>query len=392
MITPGARSLGSGVCLHLAGTHFTRTLVIACGFANSLSLSACPFCTAVAPSLSQQRATADVVALAEVVDAASPPRFRLHRVVEGAELLADQASLAAEVDAAVKPGELVLLFGDKQPGALRWTATPVNETSAAYFFRAPVIRESEVERLKYFAPFLEHPDPTIAEDAYREFGHAQFDSVAKIIDRLPGDQVSKWLLSDRVPQARKGFYGLVLGLAQDRQERLANAQLLKKRILANDDDFRAGFDGLLGGYLMLTGEDGLKLIEERFLANPDARVGDLRHAITALRFYHEYGREIPVERLRTALASLLARPEMSEAVITDLARWQGWEHCDRIVGLYEQPAFSASEIRRAIVGYLRACPYPEATRHLSRLRALDPDGVAAAEEVLRKLGGTRDER
>jgi hypothetical protein len=367
------------------GCFFVGTLLIACSFARTAA--ACPFCTTVAPSLAQERETADVVALAEVTDATTkPPRFRLHRVTKGAELLVDRESIAAGTGTDFKQGELVLLFGSRHDGALHWSTTVVNETSAAYFFRAPSMRAPEIDRLKYFSEFLEHPDSTIAEDAYREFGHARFDVVAKVVNRLPNDRVREWLTSDRVPQTRKGLYGLVLGLVSGESERRANADFLKKLILSDESDFRAGFDGVLGGYLLLTGNDGLKLIETRFLANPKAAVGDVRHAMTALRFYHEYGREISAERLRAALAKVLARPEFAEAAITDLSRWQAWEFCDQIAGLYEQPAFSATEIRRAIVGYLHACPEPAAAKRLARLREVDPAGVAAAEEVLSKLG------
>ena len=78
---------------------------------------------------------------------------------------------------------------------------------------------------------------------------------------------------------------------------------------------RAGFDGVLGGYLMLTGERGLRQIESRYLQTPQAAGGDVRHALTALRFYHEYGKQIPEARLRQALVPLVDRPEFAERVI-----------------------------------------------------------------------------
>jgi hypothetical protein len=178
---------------------------------------------------------------------------------------------------------------------------------------------------------------------------------------------------------------LVLGLAREDRDRTANADLLKSLIVADAGDFRAGFDGVLGGYLLLTGEQGLKLLEQRYFANPKAAVGDVRHAITALRFYHEYGREIPAEALGAVLAKALARPEFAEPAITDLARWQRWEFRDQIADLYDA-ATSTSEIRRAVVGYLHACPDPAAENRLAQIRAKDPLGVATAEEVLGKLG------
>ena len=71
-----------------------------------------------------------------------------------------------------------------------------------------------------------------------------------------------------MPQDRKGFYGLALGLAKSDAERQASAAFLKRLILQPADDFRSGFDGLLGGYLLLTGTAGLDLIDERVFQQP----------------------------------------------------------------------------------------------------------------------------
>lgn len=365
-------------------------LLLACGFATIFSsrVVACPFCTAVSPSFAQQRESADVVALAEVLDAAAqPPRFRLHRIVKGEKELSDRAMLSADVQAALKPTTLVLLLANKGgDNKLTWSALAVDEISAAYFLGAPGLRLPEVERLRYFAPFLEHPDPAIAEDAYREFGVARFDAVGKVADLVPSDRLRDWLQSERVPQSHKGLYGLMLGLAQDKRTRQENADFLKQQIEADENDFRAGFDGVVGGYLLLAGDEGLKRIEERFLANPNAAVGDVRHALTALRFYQEFGREISPSHLRAAVAKALVRPEFAETVITDLARLRGWEFCDAVAALYDRPGYDTREIRRAIVGYLLACPPPDGPKQLAQLRQRDPKGVDAAEEVLHKLG------
>jgi hypothetical protein len=190
-----------------------------------------------------------------------------------------------------------------------------------------------------------------------------------------------------VPEARKGFYGLALGLARTPEAQAAHAAVLRRVIETPDDDFRSGFDGVLGGWLLLTGTSGLELVESCYLANPKAAEGDVRHALAALRFYREYGREIPLARLCAAMRKLLARPSVAEAATIDLARWQDWGALDTIAGLYTKPGYEAPAVRRAIVGYLLACPEPAAREALVRLRGLDPAGVASAEEVLSRTSG-----
>ncbi len=274
------------------------------------------------------------------------------------------------------------------PGeAWRFTVVAVGETGYAYFAQAPDLRQAASERLRYFARFLENADPTIAGDAYQEFAHASYADVRKAAAALPIGKMSGWLLSQRVPPARKGFYALSLAFEPDEKRRAAHAELLSKLILAPDDDFRSGFDGILGGYLLLRGEKGLQQIDELYLSNPKAAYGDVRHALAALRFYREFGDKIPPERLAAALRHVLGRPEFAEAVVTDLARWQDWSAVDEIAALYTQPAYSQPATRRAIVGYLLACPDAAAAKQLERLREIDPQGVAAAEQVLSSLGG-----
>ncbi len=363
---------------------------VACGSSRAV---ACPFCTALEPTLSQQRAQAQVVLLAENETAGSEAttELRIHRVIVGGPRAAAGQLVRVPVDRAGKPGSLLLAFGDGKAtdalADLRWRVLPVTETSYAYFARLPASATPTAERLRYFARYLENSDPLIAQDAYLEFGHARFDEVASVIDALSAEQLRRWIGADAVPQSRKGFYGLALGLATDPATRAANAAFLKQQILTPDDDFRAGFDGLLGGYLLLTGVDGLRLLDERILANPKAADGDVRHALVALRFYHEYGHEIPADRLRQSLRQVLMRPEFAAAAITDLARWKDWNALPTIVPLYGKAAYATPTTRQAIVGYLLACGQPAAERALAELRRQDPQGVDAAEQVLTRLGG-----
>jgi hypothetical protein len=359
--------------------------------AGARTASACPFCTALAPSLAQQRDAADIVALAEVATPGgandSLARLRLHQVLRGADRLEKRDRLDVALDTAAGSGSLVLLFGaagdGQASGAITWHAVPVNETSYAYFVRSPSLKTPTHERLGYFARYLEHADPLLAQDAYLEFGHAPFDQVARMAQLLPNDKLRAWLVDSRVPQARKGFYGLAIALAAPKDKRDDTARFLRDLVMEPADDFRAGYDGVLGGYLLLAGEPGLELIESRYFANPRAKDGDVRHALTAVRFYHEFGTAIPATRLASAVARLMARDEFAEAAITDLGRWQAWGYLAQVAGVYSREGTNA-RTRRAVVGYLLACPGEAAKAALADLRAGDPQGVAQAEQILAK--------
>ena len=59
---------------------------------------------------------------------------------------------------------------------------------------------------------------------------------------------------------------MVLGTARKEVDRTENAALLNRLIVEDHADFRAGFDGVLAAWLLLSGDKGLKLLEERFVA------------------------------------------------------------------------------------------------------------------------------
>lgn len=348
------------------------------------SARACPFCTAPRATISQRRETAEIVALIEWASTDKQhERMRVLKLLKSpAGSHPEQLDLPA--DRALRTSGLWLALGrpaaDGGP-AIEWETLAVDEVSAAYIVRAPSTRLPVGERLKYFCRFLENPDALVADDAYAEFGRAPFDEVAKLSELLPMDSMRRWLDDPGVPELRKGFYGMALGLASNSSERAANTACLERLLRRPASDFRSGFDGLLAGYLLLDGEKALAEIERRWLIPPGAPLGDVLHAMTALRFYHEYGRAIGSRRLAAALAHLIQRPEVAPQAIIDLARWQAWECLPQVVAA-AKPAAGDEPLGRAIVGYLLLCPSAEAAEPLAAWRRSAPGLVAEVQRGL----------
>jgi hypothetical protein len=349
---------------------------------------ACPFCLAIEPTLAQRRESAAAVALGESAGRGQgeSQEYRLHTIFKGPAELKKRGSVDANSPEA-KEGKLAILFAtpDDQNGRevdrWDWSTAFANEALLGYFAAAPDLRQPPARRLAYFVRYLEHADRDIARDAYLEFAHAPYEDVVAVADKFDFAAVRRWLASERVPDERKGFYGLVMGLAKRDADQAENRTLLKRIILEDRTDFRAGFDGMLAGYLLLSGKSGLEQVASRYLTSSTAKHGDVRHAMSALRFYFEHG---PVE-LRDSVARgmipLVDRPEFAAAAIIDLARWERWEALDRIPEAYGRPQ-SDGPARRAVVAFLMVCPKPEAAEALEQLRNQDPDGVAAIEKSL----------
>jgi hypothetical protein len=348
---------------------------------------ACPFCTTLRPTLAQQIARADMALLGDVV-AADDSSWKLR--VQRALKASDETGAGHSLEIANKStdgnhpasGELLLALGSRKgKSPAFWTSVALDEASFGYVARSPLAPAPASKRLMYFLPFLEHSDPLIADDAYLEFAHAPFDEVGQLAGRLPVDRLRDWLADETVPPDRKGLYGLLLGLAALAQGRDEIADDFWRWINAPGNDFRSGFDGVLGGYLWIGKSEGLARLEKRYLDDPRARVGDVRHLLTAMRVYHDFGHDIGPDELTRAYRKFLGNSAVAALAIGDLGRWHDWQSLDRVASLFAQPSYDDPATERAVIGYLLACPLPEAAGHVARLRKLVPDRVAEAERL-----------
>lgn len=347
---------------------------------------ACPFCNAVQPSFAELRAESQAVVVAEANETAN---FSVRQVIAGSEKLGTVTHIEA-AEFLVPAGHLALLLGrfdaSSQLERWKWTVIAADETSLAYYVRAPVVSLPAVERLPYFVKYLEHADRDVAEDAFREFGRAPFDAVAAVAPSFPYSSLRAWLVDPSVPGERKGFYGMALGLAPAGADREPNVELLRKVVTAPAGEFRAGFDGVLGGFLWAEAAAALDLIDERFLRNPAAAEGDVRHAQAALRFYLQYGRGIPEARLVASVALLLDRPATAPGALQDLTRRRAWAFVARAEKLFLASAGDDPALDRAAVGYLLVCPEADARAALKRLKQAAPERTAEAIRSAELLG------
>ena len=367
-------------------------LVISTLGMNAGIVRACPFCGAVGDSLAMKRDTADFAAVGEAEGAATAgpdgflvQTFRIDQVLRGRPPTGTTTTIA-RVDGPVSG--TALLFGSASGASLRWSASGANETLLGYAAAAPATSLPAAERLRWFARWLEHPEPAIAADAFMEFGLAPFEAVCGAADAFDTTRLAAWIDEPGIDSRRRGFYGLATGIVAansiDAATRHRLSAALEAAIDAPVDDFRAGFDGLLAGLLVANGVAGLDAIERRGLFAPTARPLDQRHLLAALRFAREsLAATIPHDRVAACTARLLASPAVAADAAVDLARYGAWTHIDDVARLWETLGRDDPLVRRAVAGYLAACPLPVARSYLDRLRAADPAWLDAALEAAR---------
>ncbi|MBS0264012.1 MAG: hypothetical protein JSS02_18900 [Planctomycetes bacterium] len=363
-------------------------------------VSACPYCEPTL-TITEQFAKADVAVLVKWVSAEMPTKEKLgsttYEIVDVARAFGKTTEKGKKITLERyrqgKPGDLSMVFGSKFRGdSIDWGA-PLDISDAGFKFlvEAPKFEEKPDVRLKYYLKFLENSDAMIAADAFGEFANAAYKDVVPLAKDFPRDSLRKWVNDPKTLATRINLYGLMLGLCGDDED----AKMMEAKIVEETTDFRLGIDGLMGGFLVLTGERGLEVLEKSKIINKKVPFSETYSAMTALRFMWTYGNgKIPGDRLKQSMRLLLDRPEVSDLVIADLARWKDWSVQDKLRGLYGAEEYNIPSIKRAIVRYMISSTkdVPEGggeapakhvvdgKRHLEELRKLDPKTVTEAEK------------
>lgn len=325
---------------------------------------ACPFCSAPTLTLSEQMDQSDAVLEVKFVSAAKGDNssagtstFEVSKVVKaptGTLKVGSEIELPGYREA--QKGKTYLLTGT-QTATIQWNSPmDVSKSAFNYIVNAPAPGRKYQERLPYFLKYLENSDDLIAGDAFGEFANAPFEEIAKLSGEFPQEKLRGWIESKKTAPTRLGLYGLMIGLAGNKKDAL----ILHTKITEPTEDFRLGIDGIMSGYLLITGEKGLNEIVREKLQKKDIPFSETYAAMQALRFMWTYAPDrIPPEDLKRAMRVLLKRPDLADMVIADLARWQDWDVADEVVALYDNEDYAIPSIKRAIVRYLLVCEQSE---------------------------------
>ncbi|MEP3481093.1 MAG: hypothetical protein ABJZ55_17730 [Fuerstiella sp.] len=332
--------------------------------------SMCPFCDAPSLTLAEEIDQSEHVLLTKWVGGTDPTD------VSGGTAKFEILEVATSEDAAFEVGQTVelpqYLAGDKDAQylllgpsirVLDWQIPrEVSEAGWKYLSDLPspvTSPEAKIERLRYFVKYLQHSELAISNDAYGEFASAKYETIKALRDDFPREQLTKWIADPDTPVTRMGLYGLLLGLCGDD----VAAAAMEKKILNPETSFRLGIEGVISGYLLIKGEDGLKVLEDKIIksttwTNSDGEVkkvpfSEVFAVMQALRFMWTYEPEvINKDRLKQSMHELLERPELSDLVIADLARWNDWSKQDRLMAMYDDDNYAIPSVKRAIVRYL----------------------------------------
>ncbi len=371
----------------------SRTALFAAAIVVALATSmtailACPFCSAVNLTFTEQLKSNDVVVIAKLLkippmsddpDAELPKaEFEVVDVIKGEKWVRPEMKFRTLLVGRYPEGQQFMVMGIDPPAVAWSTPMKASERVIAYLRKLEGLPKSGPERLEFFQKYFEDKESVLAFDAYDEFAKAPYKDLIALKDKMDHEKIIKWIKDPETSINRRRLYFTMLGVCGGEPD----IKLLEELIKSGDRKKQAGLDALIACYLNLKGEAGVGLVEDTFIKDKTVDYVDTLSAVSALRFHGTEVDHVPKARIVAAVRLLLDRPKMADMIIPDLARWEDWSVMDRLVQMFKDADEDTNWLRVPVITYLRACPNPQAKVHIAELSKIDPDAVRRADFFL----------
>lgn len=337
----------------------TRALFAALLLCASAELAACPLCMGYRPSTAQQLALLSQAVLAQ--PAADGRSYRVVATIKGepprgGTVEAAAVQLDAATPASTKP--LLLARGERWPmwmnfGAIRVEHAALLRQIVAGPPAADMTAEQWRARVALMLPYLESPEPLVAEIAYGELAAAPYAALVAVGPRLSASRIRQWLADPKLA-ARQPLYLLLLGLAGNAQDAVAIERRLDALLRAGD---ATNTGSLIAADLQLRGPARVAWVDERYLTDGKRSSREVEAALLALSVHGGANGAIPRDRVIASYRLFMtAHPDIAGYVAQDFATWGYWDAVPDYVALLKGGVKQQYPSQIAIVAYLRQSP------------------------------------
>ena len=328
----------------------------------SLDLAACPLCLgSFQPTAAQQ--LVDVRQSVLAVPTPDASRFRVIEVIKGERPTSgtiEGGYPRTASDAALpKSGKpLLLVRDDSWP---MWTIVGAVGADHVTWLRklaagkrsAEISAEEWRARVALVLPYLENPEPLVAEIAYGELAAAPYAAMRTAKPRLDAPAVRRWLADPKLV-AREPLYLLLLGFAGNAQDAAALEQRLEAAWKSGD---ATNLGSLLAADLELRGASCLAWVEAKYLRDRARSPAEVKSALLALSVQGNANDAIPRERvIQSYRVFMVEHKDIAGYVAQDLATWRYWDAVPEYVALMKSDVRQQYPSRLAIIQYLRQSP------------------------------------
>jgi hypothetical protein len=273
------------------------------------------------------------------------------------------------------------------------TVPVIKDGGMAKYLRGALEHKDETiaKRLRFFFDYLDNPDLEISNDAYKEFGNADYKDYKDMAKDLPAERVAKWLKDEKTPAFRYGLYASMLGHCGKEE----HAKLLRELLDDPAKRLGSGVDGMLAGYVMLKPKDGWAYTRD--LLKDGTKEFMVRYAaLRAVRFLWDSRPDLITQnQLKEGVGFLLDQSDIADLAIDDLRKRQCWDMSDRVLGVQNKKTYKGERladipiVRRAILRFALGCQDSKAKSsvaaraYVEEQRKKDAQMVADAEELLK---------
>ncbi|MGI9457450.1 MAG: hypothetical protein ACR2NU_12875, partial [Aeoliella sp.] len=283
-------------------------------------------------SLLEKVERADRVVIARTTNGAGSP-WKIDRVIKGRKLDSDEDIDIEKMTGQSKMplnGAQLLLWNEVLDS---WTIeAPPNRELIEFlnralalqtFQRQPTTIRQQSQQLRFFLPYIEHPDSQIADSTHAKLSGAPYAVLRELSGDLDREQLLKWIDDHSAAiNKRVALFVMLLGICGDQRE----ADRVKDWI---DQGYSGGevayLTALLTAHIELSGEQAVRFIEESYLQNGNRRLGEVIAAVDALRTHGQAETTISRDRIKASFHLFLReRTPLAELVIDDFARWKDW--------------------------------------------------------------------
>jgi hypothetical protein len=275
-----------------------------------------------------------------------------------------------------EPPRVVILFDEK----LSFFAGKQDYSSAFLDFlvKSDAVKgKPRPQALGYFAPYLDHPDPSIAEEAFLQFAQASDKEIMEVAPHLKPDVFRKLVKDPKIDAERLSLFAFLLGATGTP----ADGDLLVPLLQKPDERTSRALEGILSGYILRRPKEGWAWTYAT-LADPRQPYLVRWGIVRTLRFlYSAHPAEYRAPVLH-ATGLMIPSGELADCAIGDLQKWKLWDHTKLILAQYGKASHSAPIVRNALLRYALVCPLPEARQFIDEVRRREPKLVRELEEDL----------
>jgi hypothetical protein len=365
--------------------------------AFSLDSQSCPFCDGEkGPTLIGQFDDAQIVLFGHFENARinndglgqGETDFEIERVLKSHDLIKDKKQITIPRHVLDNKTKFIV-FCDVYKGkidAYKGTAVANDGEMIRYIENIIKVKgKAQPERLRVAFDFLNSPEVEVAMDAYREYAKADYRDYKDIAKKLPADTIAGWLQDPKTPAFRYGLYASLLGHCGTKD----HAKLLMTMIEDPEKSKGSGVSGLLASYMMLEPEKGWTYVKDLVQAKDKPFL--MRYAgLQTMRFLWENRPDLVSAKDETAgkteivkgVASVMHLTDMADFAIEDLRKWQRWEYCDEVLGLFGKKSYNTPILRKSILRYALQCPNDSAKVFVKTQRASNVEWVDETKELL----------